>query len=289
VTGSFRAMGCEVVVAGADDESLRRIGRLFRLRERALSRFSPDSELSRVNASPATSLVVSDVLADALADAIAAARATEGLVDPTVAGALLAAGYDRDLAELSGDAELQPAGGPVPAGRVSEVMLVGRLLTRPPGLLLDLNGVVKSRAVDDAAALLPDDGFVSAGGDVAVSSPWPVRLPGGGSVTVRGGGVATSGTVTRRWTRGGRRLHHLIDPRVGAPSGSRWALVTVAAGSCLAADVAAKAAFLLDGDGPDWLDVHELPGRFVGDDGVVVVNSRWGDSVGASPGGREAA
>jgi thiamine biosynthesis lipoprotein len=88
------------------------------------------------------------------------------------------------------------------------------------------------------------------------------------------GGLATSGSTGRRWQRGGAVQHHLIDPRSGRPSTSRWDEVTVAAGSCLAADVAAKAAFLLGDDGPGWLDDRGLPGQFR-ENGEVFANARW--------------
>lgn len=281
MTARFRAMACDVVVEGAGDGSLARIVRLFRSRERALSRFSTTSDLSRLNEAPGHEVLVSDVLAGAIGDALAAARATGGLVDPTIAASLITAGYDRDFRQiLSSDGHVapRPAG---PAGRVAEVELRGRLVRRPPGLLLDLNGVVKGRAVDDALALLSGPGFVSAGGDVAVASPTTVGLPAGDAATVRRGGIATSGTLTRSWRRGNRVVHHLIDPRTGSPSTSGWAAVTVAAGSCLGADVAAKAAFLLDADGPSWLDERALPGRFLRSDGGVVVNDSWRSSMGA--------
>jgi thiamine biosynthesis lipoprotein ApbE len=45
--------------------------------------------------------------------------------------------------------------------------------------------------------------------------------------------------------------------------------------TCLAADIAAKAAFLLGAAGPAWLDARRLPGRFVGRDGRIVPNSSW--------------
>ena len=63
--------------------------------------------------------------------------------------------------------------------------------------------------------------------------------------------------------RGGVEQHHLIDPRTGRPAGSRWDEVTVAASSCLSADIAARAAVLLSDDGPGWLDERGLPGRFL--------------------------
>src|SRR3954452_13186018 len=118
------------------------------------------------------------------------------------------------------------------------------------------------------------DGFVAAGGDVAVRGAAVVGLPGGGSLTLGDGGLATSGTTHRRWLRDGEVQHHLIDPRTGRPSESPWSEVTVAAGSCLEADVAAKAAFLLSDDGPDWLDERGLPGQFLRGD-EIVRNVRW--------------
>jgi thiamine biosynthesis lipoprotein len=127
---------------------------------------------------------------------------------------------------------------------------------------LDLNGVVKARAVDAALRLIDGDGFVSAGGDVAGRGGAVIGLPGGSALTLHRGGVATSGTTRRRWRRNGRVQHHLIDPATGQPSESIWTLVTVAAASCRDADVAAKAAFLLGAEGPAWLDERGLPGRF---------------------------
>ncbi len=50
--------------------------------------------------------------------------------------------------------------------------------------------------------------------------------------------------------------------------------MTVVAPTCLDADVAAKAAFLLSDDGPGWLDERGLAGRFLAGD-VVVTNRAW--------------
>src|SRR5262249_10637314 len=106
---------------------------------------------------------------------------------------------------------------------------------------------------DVAAELIEDEGFVSAGGDIAVRGPVDVALPRGGAIRVVEGGLATSGVASR-----GR---HLFDPRTGAPSDSPWQQVTASGASCLAADVAAKAAYLLGEDGPAWLDDRGIPGR----------------------------
>src|SRR5207244_319178 len=148
------------------------------------------------------------------------------------------------------------------AGRWRELRLERRLLSRPPGVLLDLNGVVKGQAVDDA---LDASGarVVSAGGDLAAREPVTVALPNGRTFTL---------------LRGGAWQHHLIEPRSGAPAASRWDEVTVAAASCLEADVAAKAAFLLSSDGPDWLDARGLAGCFL-EAGRTIVNRAWNTAV----------
>jgi len=266
-------MGCDVVLApGLPVAAVRP---LFDERDRRLSRFIESSELNRLNARPRGVAVVSEELASMLSLALDAAHATGGLVTPSVGGAMLAAGYDRDFALISPDGEpVEPAAVP----SVASMILRGRILLRAEPLLLDLNGVVKGRTVDDALALL-GDGWVSAGGDLATAAPIVVGLPGGDVVTLDRGGLATSSVAGRSWLRGGERQHHLIDPHTGSPTRSRWRDVTVAAPTCLAADVHAKAALLLDGAGPDWLDDRGLAGRFVDHAGVVVTNRTWADGV----------
>lgn len=54
-----------------------------------------------------------------------------------------------------------------------------------------------------------------------------------------------------------------------------WEEVTVSAATCLQADVAAKAAFLLGEDGPKWLDRRGLAGRFLRADGEAFLNAAW--------------
>ena len=123
------------------------------------------------------------------------------------------------------------------------------------------------------------DGFVSAGGDLATRGEITVALPGGGTVALVQGALATSGTDRRRWVRAGRPQHHLIDPRTGTASLSPWHQVTVCAATCVGADIAAKAAFLLGPAGPTWLDARGLPGRFRTADGRVLLNRSWQRSV----------
>jgi thiamine biosynthesis lipoprotein len=273
----FRAMGCDVVVSGGSRATRGAIEDLFHERDAIFSRFDPDSELNRVNAGRGEAVHVSAEFAEMLAVAFEVARETGGLVDPTLGAELVAAGYDADFDELP------------PYGRSDRLALLprthepvrvrARRVIVPPGVLLDLNGVVKGKTVDDALALIEGDGFVSAGGDLAVSGTLVASLPSGGTVRLVRGALATSGTDRRRWVSGGAVQHHLIDPRSGIPAASPWMQVTACGLTCLGADVAAKAAFLLGGDGPGWLDARGMPARFVTEAGEIVLNLAWQRSL----------
>ncbi|MFL5925394.1 MAG: FAD:protein FMN transferase [Gaiellaceae bacterium] len=261
----FRSMGCDVALPG--DAPVDDVRSLFERRDHRFSRFIESSEINRVNEAPRGLMSLSEEFASMLTLALDAARATGGLVTPTVGAALLASGYDRDFDSLP-LAEVAVGSAPVPS--IDSISLVGQFVLRTDDIVLDLNGVVKGKTVDDALALI-GRGWVSAGGDIATNVPLVVGLPCHGSVTLHGGGLATSSTARRAWAGG----HHLIDPWNGRPSRSPWRDVTVAASSCVAADVAAKAALLLGPAGPSWLDRRGLPGRFVSENGAVIVNENW--------------
>lgn len=279
-TARFGAMGCTVEVSGANGRRLDHIARLFTARDRRFSRFRSDSELTWVNRRSGRPTHVSREFARVLGVAFEMAAATDGLVDPTVGGAVRAAGYDRDFALLVDDPRAAPAAAPVPGWHA--VRQRGQILHLPQGCELDLNGIVKSLTVDEAADLLDSPGFVAAGGDIAVRGGIDIALPVAGAVRLLEGGVATSGSGRRRWRRGGTWHHHLIDPSTGACAASHWEQVTVAGATCLEADVAAKAAFVAGTSGPAWLDDRALPGRFVAADGSSLETTRWRAMLGVA-------
>ncbi|HET9172090.1 MAG TPA: FAD:protein FMN transferase [Actinospica sp.] len=176
------------------------------------------------------------------------------------------------------------------------------------GITLDLGATAKAWAADSAAAELAKIAgcgvLVALGGDIAVAGRPPLRSDGERSwrITVRDrtdaraavgardevpespaglgpeaeigivdGGVATSGTSSRRWLRGGDLLHHILDPRTGLPAATPWRTVSVAAGNCLDANTASTAAVLLGAKAPAWLTMHGLPARLVPEDGGPIV------------------
>src|SRR3954471_18948425 len=205
-------MGCEVALPAGVPAGLVRA--LFEERDARFSRFRPSSELSRVNALPLGLTLVSGEFASMLSLSLDAARATDGLVTPAVGGAIAAAGYDRDFVLLP-----QDVGAVVSAAVPSwhSISVHGGGLLRTETVQLDLNGVVKGKTVDDALEIV-GTGWVSAGGDVAAFEPVVVGLPGGGSIALHGGGLATSSVAKRRWLADGVPQNHPDRPAHPPPA-----------------------------------------------------------------------
>ena len=159
----------------------------------------------------------------------------------------------------------------------------GSRLRLPPGMRLDLGGIVKEYAADHAALLLKaagyTSGYIDLGGDLHVlgphpdGSPWRIgirhpRSPGAmATVAVPRGGLATSGDYERCSIIEGQRYGHILNALTGWPA-CGLASVSVIAPSCLLAGALSTLAMvqetargleLLTSSGLAWL-AHD--GRF---------------------------
>lgn len=264
--------------------------------DRACSRFRDDSELSRLNAADGAEVEVSDLLFEALGVALRAAAATGGLVDPTVGSSLSGLGWDRDFARVvvrrseDDPFEIVPASG----WRSIRLDAARRRVQLPADGRLDLGATAKAfaadRIADAVASTCGTATLVSLGGDIAVrgapAGGWPVlvtddhrRGSTGQVVSLAEGGLATSSTTVRRWHRGGRELHHIVDPATGLPAREHWRTVSVAAATCVEANTASTAAILWGEDAPRRLGANRLPARLVRPDGSVVAVAGWPDEA----------
>jgi thiamine biosynthesis lipoprotein len=254
--------------------------------EAAASRFRADSALSIANARAGRPSPVPSLLVELVDVALKAAADTDGLVDPTLGRVMNRIGYDRDIRQLTdGDVRLSP-----PSHTWHDVQLhrAAGLLTVPPGAALDLGATAKAFTADLAASSLArrygTPVLVELGGDVAVAGERPggwcidvAEREGdqGQLIVIKDGGVATSTTTIRRWRRGDRDLHHIVDPRTGAPTQGRWRTVSVFARSALQANTASTAAIVLGEDAPRWLEGRGLAARLVDRDGAIVTTAGW--------------
>jgi thiamine biosynthesis lipoprotein len=295
------------------DEALALLGRDLARLDDACSRFRTDSELARLeHDSGGRWTEVSPLLFEALEVACVVAVQTAGTVDPTIGGALVHLGYDRDFAEVGEPDGIRTGrpGADTPSGTSSapgwwriELDPDNRSVRIPVGVHVDLGATAKAWAADRSARRIAErlgcGALVNLGGDVAVAGPgpedgWAVGIAEACTsplaevdqvVTVSSGGLATSGTTARSWTRNGRRVHHIVDPWTGAPADPVWTTVSTAAPTCVEANAWSTAAVVWGDDAVGHLSALGVPARLVDGEGRVTLVAGWPES-GSRPGPR---
>ncbi len=295
---SMQAIGTTATVVVDDpdaaDAALALLATDLDALDRACSRFRSDSELRRLERRGGRPTLVSPLLFDVLETACDVAARTAGIVDPTIGSALVELGYDRDFASL-GDGVDVPDLPSTPAPGWWRIGLdrTDRTVTLPDGIHVDVGSTGKAFAADRAAARIADalacGVLVNLGGDVAVAGRPPVEgwgvgiaahcsvAPGDADevVVLRTGGLATSGTTARTWSRAGRPVHHIVDPWTGAVAPTTWALVTTFGATCVEANGWSTAAVVWGEDAPGNLDDHGVTARLVRGDGRQVTVGAW--------------
>jgi thiamine biosynthesis lipoprotein ApbE len=294
----FHAIGTtvQVVVGDADriDQATDLVRHHIDALDVAVSRFRDDSELTQLNNASGRPLEVSWLFLVSLEEALRAAQETDGIVDPTLGHTIELNGFDTDLVEPT-----PPGPGPrvrfqrVPGWRRIRLNRASRTVTLPPGVRIDLGATAIAGCADRAARSVAAETrtgvLVNIGGDIAVAGPpppegWLVRVTDrhdapvdapGVTVSLRHGGMATSGVASTRWSRGGLTLHHLIDPATGARPPSCWRTVSVAAESCLEAGIASTASVILGPRAPGWLGERGHAARLVPVGGTPVTMGGW--------------
>jgi FAD:protein FMN transferase len=131
--------------------------------------------------------------------------------------------------------------------------------------------------------------LVGLGGDIALAGPppengWRIRVTDdhragvdapGQWIRLRSGGLATSSTIVRRLSAGDQLVHHLLDPATGRPVTGPWRTASVAAGSCLDANIASTATIVRGEAAASWLESLGLPTRLVTGSGASVHLAGW--------------
>ena len=276
--GRFKAMGCpcEVLVETAHVATAGRAVGIaaecaWRI-ERKFSRYRDDNIVHRINTASGEPVVVDEETARLLDFAAALTQISEGRFDITSGVLRRAWTFDRgdQIPEQSVIDALLPRIG------WSKVCWNRPELQMPPGMQLDFGGIGKEYAVDTAAELIEGElgdlsCVVNFGGDVAVrharkdGSPWRIGIeaaaePGAmrGLVSLRQGGLATSGDSHRFVLRQGKRYSHILDARTGWPVADAPRSITVAAGSCTQAGALSTLAILQGASGRAFLECQNL-------------------------------
>ncbi len=289
----FRAMNTDVSAwlwhddANQAQRALREVERFFHEAHSRFTRFEASSELSTLNASAGKLFAASSQMFEVVELAVKSATLTDGWFNPTIIGALEAAGYDRTFDAIKDARGQRPTTASViSAASTIQLDARRRTITLPQGVRIDLGGIAKGWTVQKAAERLAIYGpcLVDAGGDMMTfgvvpgSNSWAIEIadpldPENDTLTLylHDQAVATSGSDRRRWQQNGVWQHHLIDPHTGRPSNSDLLTATVIAPTTVEAEVYAKTVFLLGSQaGLDFIDQHPtLAGSVIAADGAV--------------------
>ncbi len=245
----------EVAARALADRAFARIGEL----DRRLSDYHDDSELMQLCAKAGgPAVVVSEDLAQVLDAAQQIARRTDGAFDVTIGPVSRLWRRARAASELPDREELAAAQRLVGYRKMDVSMARRTVRLAKRGMMLDLGGIGKGYAADEALEILRESGapaaLVSLGGDVAAGDPPPGRAgweiaiaplgpssPGNISTRrLRNGGISTSGDAEQFLQREGVRYSHVLDPSSGAARTGRRG-VTVVAGRAMMSDALSTA------------------------------------------------
>lgn len=248
----------------------------LRLREidRKCSAHNPHSQLAKINAAPKDSPVAVDSdLYHLIRTALRFSETSDGLFDMTLLPVSNLWGFGTNNASVPTENALQAA---LQLTGCDQLILDDNTQTvtkRRDGVQLDLGGIAKGYASDEAIRILKESGIQSAyldfGGNVAVIGGMPLSLwkslrtgqktrpftiglqkpdaPRGTvleTIALSNGFIVTSGDYERYFEQDGLRYHHILDPRTGHPAESSLQSVTVIAQSGLEADMLSTALFV---------------------------------------------
>src|SRR2546426_2153198 len=229
-----------------------------------LSDYDDDTELSRLSRSsgPGRAVKVSDDLWRVLIKAREISEQSNGAFDVTVGPVVTLWRRARRVKRLPDPEKLAEARKSVgyknlkldAKDRTAELLV--------PNMRLDLGGIAKGYAVDEALKVLRSHGvrraLVAGGGDMAAGDPppgkkgWRIEVapldvpkaPPPRFVLLANAGLATSGDVFQHVEIDGKRYSHIVDPRTGVGL-TDHSLVTVIAPDGMTADGLATAVSVL--------------------------------------------
>ncbi|MGI9298113.1 MAG: FAD:protein FMN transferase [Gammaproteobacteria bacterium] len=234
-----------IIVSGESEErAAAAAGEVFAHFQKMHRRFHAwrDGELAEVNRAVAAGALPATVgapMAAMISLSAEFARRGGGLFNPA-AGELFALwGFHSDDPPREPPSRGEIADYLSAAPRMRDVELRGRVLRRaPPRTRFDFGGVAKGAALDAARDIMRRRGIggalINVGGDILAvgddgGRPWRIFLHPAGVFTELADGEAasTSGGGARFFVREGRRYHHLLNPRTGAPSDAARAATAI--------------------------------------------------------------
>ena len=232
--------------------------------ENVLSEWKPESEIGQINAHPGDWVAVGPEALEVIGKGLWAGKLSTGSFDITfqaLSKVWKFGSAQEESPKLPSRAEIDKLRRLVDYRRV-ELDQAGKRVRIGKDQQLGLGGIAKGYIVDRAAKVLKEGGVQSflaqAGGDLYGSgrkpdgSPWVsgVRDPRGAEgeffavLELTDHAFSTAGDYARSYVVGGKRYHHIIDPKTGYPA-TACRSVTIWAPDATTADGVDDAVFIL--------------------------------------------
>ncbi|OQX29273.1 MAG: hypothetical protein B0D92_04655 [Spirochaeta sp. LUC14_002_19_P3] len=257
--------------------------------ENLLSRYRPESDISRINSAEAnTALEISLPTRQVLQTALHYAEESSGAFDPSI-GPLVS------LWDIGTEHPRIPDSGEIASAlrlvNYREVQLdTDGVTLKQPGMSLDIGGIAKGWIADEAARYLRDNGarhfLINLGGNILVSggkqdgkpfrigmqNPFGERGTYLGIFTLHSGSVVTSGIYERYFEIEGKRYHHILDTQTGYPAEKGFAAVTIISEHSTEGDALSTALFAMGQEGIDKaLSLPGIEAAFVTSQGKILI------------------
>lgn len=273
VVGEGKAMGTHLSFAAYTTPSVnaKKVRESFdaaiaeiRRVEAIMTTWRPDSEISKINSAAGKSpVVVGDETLRIIKDSIHTSEISEGTFDITFQTLHGLWKFDEDLdPHPPTDKDIKTRLAFVGFKNILVDDAKKTVMLAKEKTQIGLGGIAKGYAVDRAVAVLEKVGltsfFVQAGGDLFARGKKPdgtnwqagIRDPRGPDgkyfaiLPISDHAFSTAGDYERSYVVGGKRFHHILDPRTGYPA-TACRSVTIWAPTALVADEVDDAVFIL--------------------------------------------
>jgi FAD:protein FMN transferase len=260
---SFKALGtdveiwlvCENTYCNKEFEKLEYF---YFQKEKILSRFDPDSELSILNKNLGKIQKTSEDILNLSRKSLGYNEFSQGFFDPRMIEILEKIGYKKNFYSSDFSKEKADVSFPQIHSKLKDDLEIkeGKVIFRKK---MDFSGIAKGHITDGAVEILKNDGYanflIDSGGDIYACGKseegldWEIVLEGFQEekffLKISNKGVATSGITRRKWENGGKKFHHLVNPKNPENFSFDLKSATVIADTTEKADVFAKVLFLM--------------------------------------------
>ena len=218
----------------------------IRLVDSLMSNWTTTSEVARINrVADSVTTTVQPLVADVIGRSLRIWRGSEHTYDITVEPLVRAWGFIGGPRRVPSDSEARAAWALVGAGDVVFDSAAGTIHFARRGMRIDLGGIAKGYAVDQAMQALRARGVKNAlvdasGNMMSLGTPpgsehWRIglrdprdRVPYFARMWLDGDAISTSAQYEQWVAKDGKRYGHIIDPRTGQPASGLLAVTVVA-------------------------------------------------------------